>query len=101
MNAYDRMIRYKKLMSLSDVVLLGGSGVDSIRQAHLERMIHKRIDKEFLNPSSEEEEIIEGVKKNNLRFVDRTIKRHNDGEVFVQVHEDIREREMFTSGIIL
>jgi ribose-phosphate pyrophosphokinase len=90
---YSHFKRMQKLLALGKVVLLGGRDTaDSI--ISLEGMIHRRIDKEFLNPSDEEREIIEGIKQDNLTFADRTIKDQRDGEIFTQIKADVRERDL-------
>jgi len=92
-NAFEKLKRYKKFLALSNVVLLGSRAAEP-SLGHLEQMIHHRLDKEFPNPDEEEAEIIEGVKRENLRFVDRKIKQQRDGEVFTQVLENVRERDV-------
>ncbi len=95
MNAYDRMIRYKRLMRLSDVVLLsGGDGMTPDVEQLLTETICARIDKEFPDPSNQEQEIIAGLKEKDLRFVPRIIKSHNDGEIFVQVGGNVRRKDV-------
>ncbi len=95
MDAYDHMIRYKRLMRLSDVVLLsGGVGMTPEAETLLEGTINARIDKEFPDPTLKEEEIIAGLKEKDLKFVPRVIKTHNDGEIFVQVKGNVRRKDV-------
>jgi ribose-phosphate pyrophosphokinase len=95
MNAYARMVRYKRLMRLSDVVLLsGGDGMTPDVEELLTDTISARIDKEFPDPNAEEQEIIAGLKDKDLKFVPRIIKSHNDGEIFVQVGGNVRRKDV-------
>lgn len=91
--AFERLKRYNQLSDLSNVVLLDNFGAEGSRK-HLEEKIQQRIDKEFPDPDSEEEGIIGGIKEKNLRFVDRTIKQHNNKEFFVQIGRNVREKDV-------
>lgn len=82
-----------KLASLSNVVLVNGRSAES-SQSHLERKIHERIDKEFPRPGKNEKAIIKEIKERNLRFVSREIKQQRDGEYFVQIQENVREKDV-------
>jgi ribose-phosphate pyrophosphokinase len=90
---YARFKRLQKLFALGNVVLLASRGAEKSTKP-LESIIHQRIDKEFLDPSKEERDIIEGIKRDNLRFVDTRIKDQNDGEIFAQIKENVRERDL-------
>ncbi|GEM_PF-449535 len=92
-SALERLDRYSKLGSLRNVVLLNNSAYDSSVGA-LEGKIHERIGKEFLDPTDDEKEIIEGMKLSNLRFVNKISKQQNDKEVYVQVKENVREKDV-------
>lgn len=94
MSIYDDMIRMKRLMRLSDVVLLGCNAVNGRMQDHLTKMIHARLDKEFPKPTAEESVIISEIKQRDLRFLPRTEKKHNDGEVFVQIDGNVRRKDV-------
>ena len=85
--------RYRKLSSLRNVVLLSSRAEDNWRSS-LEKKINARIKKEFPNPTSEESEVIEGMLDSNLRFAKRTIKQQNDGEFFIQIRENVREKDV-------
>ncbi len=91
--ALEQLDRYLKFGSLRKVVLLNNKAYDSSVGA-LEGKIQERVDKEFSDPTDEEREIIEGMKLSNLRFVDRVSKQQNDREVFVQVKENVREKDV-------
>jgi ribose-phosphate pyrophosphokinase len=94
-DAYDRMIRYKRLTRLSDVVLLsGGSGMTPEVESLLEDAIKTRVAKEFPNPNVEEQQIITGLQERDFKFVPRVVKTHNDGEIFVQVRGNVREKDV-------
>lgn len=91
-SSLDWIIRRNKLASLSNVVLLGGRAMEDPK--HLEKKIAERINKEFPDPSSREEEIISGLRESNLRFVERKIKQMNDKELFVQIGANVREKDV-------
>lgn len=90
---FERLERHRKLESLANVVLLNNDVAES-SQDHLEEKIRNRLDKEFPNPSPEEAQIINGLKEKTLHFVPREIKRHRNTECFVQVQQDIREKDV-------
>jgi len=89
----EKLDRRRKLTSLSNVVLVNGRSSES-SQSHLELKIHERIDKEFPKPVKKEEAIIKEIKKRNLHFAERNIKQHLDGEYFVQIEENVREKDV-------
>lgn len=89
----ERLLRYEKFLKLANVVLLNSRSAEA-GSRHLEEMIHKRIDKEFPSPSPQRQEIINGIKEKNLRFAKRKIKQHNDGELFAQIQENVREKDV-------
>lgn len=91
--ALERLRRQERLVALSRVVLLSSRSANS-SQEHLEAKIATRISKEFSNPNSEEVEIIEGLKQENLKFVPRVIKQQRDGEFFVKIEENVREKDV-------
>ena len=91
--ALDRIQRYDKFLKISNAVLLNGRSAEA-GQEHLEEMIHKRIDKEFSKPSQHQQEIIAAIKEESLRFVKRKIKQQNDGEFFVQIGKNVREKDV-------
>jgi len=92
-SALERLDRYKKLVSLRNVVLLNNRAYDSSVKS-LEVKIQERVTKEFLDPTSDEQEIIEEMKATNLKFVDKLSKQQNDREVFFQVLENVREKDV-------
>lgn len=89
----DELARRTNLASLSNVVLINGRPAES-SQSHLEKKIHERVDKEFPNPKKKERAIIEELKDRHLRFAERTIKQQRDGEYFVQIKENVREKDV-------
>lgn len=93
LTAIEQLRRQRKLTALSNVVLLNGQAA-AFSQAHLEAKIAERIDKEFRNQTTEESEIITNIKKENLHFVERKIKQQNDGEFFIQIGANLREKDV-------
>lgn len=91
--AFEKLKRYSKLSALANVVLLDNLNAERSR-SHLEMKLHQRLDKEFLSPNSEEAEIIASIKEENLHFVERIIKQHNNGDFFVQVKQNVREKDV-------
>ena len=92
-NALKQFERYSNLVSLRKVVLLSNNSFGSA-QVSLEKKIHERIDKEFSESTDDEKEIIEGMKHSTLRFVDKVSKQQNDKEIFFQVKENVREKDV-------
>jgi len=91
--ALERILRYEKFLKLANVVLLNSRRAEA-GSRHLEEMLQKRIDKEFLSANQQQQEIITGIKEDNLRFASRKIKQHNDGELFVQIQKNVREKDV-------
>ncbi len=91
--ALEELDRFLKLGALRKVVLLSNSAYAGSQES-LEEKIHERIDKEFKEPTDKEQEIIEAMKKTNLRFVNKISKQQNDREIFVQVQENVREKDV-------
>ncbi len=92
--ALEKLRTHLKLSSLANVVLLSNRAAES-SQSHLEQKIRERLDKEFQDQGAEEEkEIIEGIKAENIRFVNRDIKQQRDGEFFVKIGENVREKDV-------
>ena len=89
----DRLLRYEKFLKLANVVLLNSRNAEPSGR-HLEEMIRNRMDKEFPRPSPQRQQILAEIKEKNLRFVKRKIKQHSDGELFVQVQENVREKDV-------
>lgn len=92
-HAFDELKRYRKLMDLSNVVLLDNEAAASSRD-HLEEKIRARVEKEFRDATDYEREIIEGIKEENLRFVGRKLKRFRSSEYFVQIKNNVREKDV-------
>ena len=63
-------------------------------QGLLEKKIAKRTDKEFPNPHSEEQDILRELKDKYLKFVPCLIKQQRDGEFFVQIGQNVREKDV-------
>ncbi|MEW5896796.1 MAG: ribose-phosphate diphosphokinase [Nanoarchaeota archaeon] len=92
-SAHERAKRQKRLDDLCNAVLIDNYRWDSDR-SHLLAKIHERVSKEFDNPSPEEAERVEGMKAKNLQFCSRQIKRHYNGESFVRVGDNVREKDV-------
>lgn len=88
-----KLERHRKLSALSNVVLLNGSAAE-LSQEHLAKKIHERIDKEFPDATKKEREIIDEIKQENLRWGKRCIKQQRDGEYFIQIQENVREKDV-------
>ena len=92
MSDYQKLLRLRKLASLSNAVLINSSSFSFYK--HLEVKLQERVEKEFRDRTAEEACIIRDIKKNNLRCVERKIKQHRDGEFFVQIQENVREKDV-------
>ncbi|MBT4539808.1 ribose-phosphate pyrophosphokinase [Candidatus Woesearchaeota archaeon] len=92
-SSLEKLQRRERLARLSNVVLVDGRSAEHARN-HLEMKIAARMDKEFLDPSDEEKEIISELKEDKLKFAERTIKQQRDGEYFTKVGVNVRERDV-------
>lgn len=89
----EKSKRKHRLTDLSNVVLINGRSAES-SQSYLEQKLMERVDKEFPNPSRQEKVDIEAVKNYNMQFAKRMIKQQKDGEYFIQVQENVREKDI-------
>lgn len=91
--ALEQLKVTERLIALSNVVLLSGRSAAGSQQL-LEQKIHERVDKEFQEQEGDTHDILEGIKQENLRFVERDIKQQNDGEFFVKIKRNVREKDV-------
>src|SRR3989338_10333601 len=89
----EKLTQQDKFLSLSKAVLLSGRSAEP-SQGLLEKKIAKRTDKEFPNPHSEEQDILRELKDKYLKFVPCLIKQQRDGEFFVQIGQNVREKDV-------
>jgi len=90
---YEKSRRKQRLTALSKVVLINGRSAE-LSQGSLEKKLMERIDKEFPSPNKRERVDIEALKRENMHFVNRRIKQQSDGEYFIQVQENVREKDI-------
>lgn len=93
LSALEKLEHQRKLTALSNVVLIHGCSGE-FSKSQLEEKISQRIDKEFPDQRPREKAIIKEIKEKNLCFVERTIKQQRDGEYFVQIKENVREKDV-------
>ncbi len=85
--------RMSNLDSLSNVVLLCGRGAKPSID-FLEQKIAERVEREFPDPSVEESEYLTELKGTSLKFADRVIKNQGDKEIFIQIGQNVRRRDV-------
>lgn len=83
----------KNLWNLSDMVIVSGRSADKFASVLLKKF-HERIDKEFHDINVKNKQLLKHIKEETLILAEKTIKEHNDGELFVQLKANIRNKDV-------
>lgn len=83
----------KDLWKLSDMVIVNGRSAENFTQILIPKF-HERVDKEFRHVSLKNRALLAHIKKKILKPAEKTIKDHNDGEIFVQLKTNIRNKDV-------
>ncbi|MBD3259992.1 ribose-phosphate diphosphokinase [Candidatus Woesearchaeota archaeon] len=75
------------------MVIVSGRSADKFASV-LMKKFHERADKEFHDINEKNKQLLQHIKKKNLILADKIIKQHNDGELFVQLKTNIRNKDV-------